>query len=60
MSRHSPYRVCPHSEVIDWPVSSVSSRLVAVVRVHSVLEKSLKMLEFGIKTSRHLTVFENT
>jgi len=29
------------------------------VRVHSVLEKSLKMLEFGIKTSRPLKVFEN-
>ena len=30
VSRHSPYRVCPHSEVIDWPVSSASS--VAVVQ----------------------------
>jgi len=29
------------------------------VRVHSVLEKSLKMLEFGIKTSRPLKVLEN-
>ena len=29
------------------------------VRVHSVLEKSLKMLEFGIKTSRYLKVLEN-
>ena len=28
-------------------------------RVHSVLEKSLKMLEFGIKTSRPLKVLEN-
>jgi len=28
-------------------------------RVHSVLEKSLKMLEFGIKTLRPLKVFEN-
>ena len=29
------------------------------VRVHSVLEKSLKMLEFGIKNSRYLKVLEN-
>jgi len=29
------------------------------VRVHSVLEKPLKMLEFGIKTSRPLKVLEN-
>jgi len=28
-------------------------------RVHSMLEKSLKMLEFGIKTSRPLKVLEN-
>jgi len=28
-------------------------------RVHSVLEKSLKMLESGIKTSRPLKVLEN-
>jgi len=28
-------------------------------RVHSVLQKSLKMLEFGIKTSRPLKVLEN-
>jgi len=28
-------------------------------RVHSVLEKSLKMLEFGKKTSRPLKVLEN-
>jgi len=28
-------------------------------RVHSVLEKSLKMLKFGIKTSRPLKVLEN-
>jgi len=28
-------------------------------RVPSVLEKSLKMLEFGIKTSRPLKVLEN-
>jgi len=28
-------------------------------RVYSVLEKSLKMLEFGIKTSRPLKVLEN-
>ena len=28
-------------------------------RVHGVLEKSLKMLEFGIKTSRPLKVLEN-
>jgi len=27
--------------------------------VHSVLEKSLKMLEFGIKTSRPFKVLEN-
>jgi len=27
-------------------------------RVHGVLEKSLKMLEFGIKTSRPLKVLE--
>jgi len=30
-----------------------------VIRVHSVLEKSLKMLEFGIKTSGPLKVLEN-
>jgi len=37
------------------------SRLVLIVafRVHSVLEKSSKMLEFGIKTSRPLKVLEN-
>jgi len=29
------------------------------VRVHSMHEKSLKMLEFGIKTSRPLKVLEN-
>jgi len=29
-----------------------------VSRIHSVLEKSLKMLEFGIKTSRPLKVFQ--
>jgi len=28
-------------------------------RVHSVLGNSLKMLEFGIKTSRPLKVLEN-
>jgi len=28
-------------------------------RVHSMLEKSLKTLEFGIKTSRPLKVLEN-
>jgi len=28
-------------------------------RVHTVLQKSLKMLEFGIKTSRPLKVLEN-
>jgi len=28
-------------------------------RIHSMLEKSLKMLEFGIKTSRPLKVLEN-
>jgi len=28
-------------------------------RVHSVLEKFLKMLEFGVKTSRPLKVLEN-
>jgi len=28
-------------------------------RVHSVLDKSLKMLDFGIKTSRPLKVLEN-
>jgi len=33
--------------------------LGADFRVHSVLEKSLKMLEFGIKTSRPLKVLEN-
>jgi len=30
----------------------------STVRVHSVIEKSLKMLEFGIKTSRPLKVLE--
>jgi len=30
-----------------------------IIRVRSVLEKSLKMLEFGIKTSRPLEVLEN-
>ena len=29
------------------------------IRVHNMLEKSLKMLEFGIKTSRPLRVVEN-
>ena len=29
-------------------------------RVHSVLEKFLKMLEFGVKTSRPFKVLENT
>jgi len=29
-------------------------------RVHSVLEKSLEMLEFGIKTLRPLKVLENS
>jgi len=28
-------------------------------RVHSMLEKSFKILEFGIKTSRPLKVLEN-
>jgi len=32
---------------------------LAAYRVHSVLEISLKMLEFGIKTSRPLKVLEN-
>jgi len=32
---------------------------LALLRVHSMLEKSLKMLEFGIKTSRPLKVLEN-
>ena len=31
----------------------------AITKVYSVLEKSLKMLEFGIKTSRPLKVLEN-
>jgi len=44
------------------PVLSCSLRLLVadlLVRVHSVLEKSLKVLEFGIKTSRPLKVLEN-
>jgi len=32
---------------------------IAVNRVHGVLAKSLKMLEFGIKTSRPLKVLGN-
>jgi len=38
VSRHSSYRVCQHSGVIDWPVSSASSRLVVVVVVVVVLQ----------------------
>jgi len=38
---------------------SCSERGLLSSRVHSVLEKSLKMLEFGIKTSRPLKVLEN-
>jgi len=30
-----------------------------MLRIHRMLEKSLKMLEFGIKTSRPLKVLEN-
>ena len=38
------------------PIVGVWSEIAAgtFYRVHSVLEKSLKMLEFGIKTSRPL------
>jgi len=36
-----------------------SSYTSAGFRVHCVLEKSLKMIEFGIKTSRPLQVLEN-
>jgi len=39
--------------VINWTVIDHLS-----CRVHSVLEKSLKMLEFGIKTSWPLKVLE--
>jgi len=38
---------------------SVLIGLHTVISVHSVLEKSLKMLEFGIKPSRPLKVLEN-
>jgi len=39
---------------------SPASSFPSVDRVHSVLEWSLKMLEFGITTSRHLKVLENS
>jgi len=39
--------------------NSQSANPLTHSRVHSVLEKSLKMLEFGIKTSRPLKVLEN-
>ena len=35
------------------------SQMIRMCRVHSMLEKSMKMLEFGIKTSRPLKVLEN-
>jgi len=35
------------------------TELRATIRVHSVLEKSLKMLEFRKKNSRPLKVLEN-
>jgi len=37
----------------------VGTVILRVLGVDSVLEKSLKMLEFGIKTSRPLKVLEN-
>jgi len=40
-------------------VSCISQKRIAVVRVHSVLEKSLKMLKFTKKNSRPLKVLEN-
>jgi len=44
---------------IEIQESDVKNEQHLIIRVHSVLEKFLKMLEFGIKTSRPLKVLEN-
>jgi len=42
-----------------WNNGNIMMETVHYIRVHSVLEKSLKNLEFGVKTSRPLKVLEN-
>jgi len=44
---------------LRFTVGYPSVRLSVCPRVHSVLEKSLKMLAFGMKTSRPVKVLEN-
>ena len=56
------YQVNIHSHSLNlsgYYSISVVNFLHLMHTVHSVLEKSLKMLEFGIKTSRPLKVLEN-
>jgi len=51
--------VCARSHLCVKIYKIAHTSSFVVNRVHSVLEKSLKMLEFGIKTSRPLKVLEN-